>query len=288
VLFLPSTLATCASGGTIEFGIGEYVFTAISMGIGALLAVIAAPIAVEKVAHVKICGAPREGAEPTSVDELLARWQNLQAWFENDEPLLDANQDLFERRGDAAAMAHRLASADDPFDPAAIMLLGARGVGKTSFRAMITPLLDKHEARGARYEVVPLSAWEYPDSDALHRATLGALLHGLSRVAPVLDLQGIPLTYVRAIGKVGQTGAVLSQLTAPVTEPKQLVELISQRAVAAKTNIVLWIDDLERFGIASDADAGVSAIASLLHLIRQNRGITYVLAFSSEHPGVAD
>lgn len=206
-------------------------------------------------------------------------FKEVRAWFESDEPITHPDQDRFEHKEIAASIASRIHNYSSNWtEPASVQLLGPRGGGKSSMRGMVEHYLRELTSgtRSQRYEVVPVSVWEYRDADAVYRAIIRALIEGVARVAPVADLQTVPSAYAKLIQRADGSLGSLAEAATAQRDPERLIAMIGDRAVGAGVNVVLWIDDMERFQV--EKPEALNAIGSLLVLIRQTNGLSFVLA----------
>lgn len=222
------------------------------------------------------------------IDRFRGDSEDLKQWFLSDDPIHSENDDLFGHCSLADSIAKKILSKG--MSPNGIngkpaqrlssgIVLGRRGMGKTSICNLVQKSLDKHAENNRRIILLNLSAWEYAKSPALRRAVVRQLIKGVGSVGSAWGLAAVPAKYISVIGLGGGFWSRLSDVLSKAEEPEELVRRIGKQAVVMGVEIVVWIDDTERVA------EGEVELDSLLYLIRETPGIGFVLAYSPEGMG---
>jgi hypothetical protein len=112
---------------------------------------------------------------------------------------------------------------------------------------------------------------------------LRALEGELRKITGTTSVRRAPTNYLKTIERFDQRLGILSDLI-PIeeTSPKDTLSGYDRLAALVGVQIVLWVEDLERFESSADATlAKVAPIHALLHLLQQFEHITVVLASNS-------
>lgn len=200
-------------------------------------------------------------------------------WLLNDDPILSADKDLFGHTAIAKRIADRLSA---PGEPSPVAVIGGFGTGKSSVRNLTIEQLKKAKPWVV---VVPVSAWPYDSASALVAGILERVIGELASRAGWEALRHVPAAYREAVeGSAGPFGKVFRILERPRT-PDALLREIDDVALALNVRVVVWVEDLERFGpVVEDgletpaAREKLEPVRALLHQLQELRHMTIVIA----------
>ena len=207
-------------------------------------------------------------------------FDQLVAWFENDDPVNHPTRDLLEHRHIARRIAARLTSEGARRTTTAV--LGALGCGKTTVRMLTEHYLSLSRAR---VRIVPVGLWPYETGDAAVSAVLAELTRALGEEVPVASLRGISRDYLVAIESVGGPFGSLARLASVPGPPEDVLKRFDLIAAAIGYKFVLWVEDLERFAAIGTAEASsrLRPIKAVLYLLDQLSSVSVVLASTTWH-----
>ncbi len=219
------------------------------------------------------------GQDPLTNSSDLIRWIADDDVI--DEPALDRfGHDLVARR-----IVRRLASEQTSEAPT-IALVGALGSGKSSIRALVQWRLKNNP----RLCIVNLSLWPFESSEAAIGGILSKLLKELSRHVNTTAISGFPDSYLAAVERLGGPWHAVGRLLRRDSDPESILKQFSNVAQAIGLQVVLWIEDIERFSgeghesnqhpKSADSER-LGPIRALLYLLDQCPSISVVVAGTS-------
>ena len=224
----------------------------------------------------------KAGPDRTPPADLAANFDAFLQWLRSDEEITSPDQDRFDHKTVAERIAGRLTKNGAP----TIALVGPRGSGKSTIRALVEHYL--RETPNVR--LVAVSLWPFDSPEAAVRGLLRGLVSELGRNVNILPLVGLSDDYVTAIEKsVGVYGGIARLVRRPA-DPEEVVQRLSDMACAVGIRLVLWVEDLERFsGEAREENEDQSRsqaerlgpIHALLHLLDRSDQISVVLSDTS-------
>ena len=196
-------------------------------------------------------GKAQEDAEkPVDLNELAKDVDKLIAWFENDDPITDPKQDAFEHGRVAKHIADRLAHlADGTIDASEIStaLIGPIGSGKSSIMRMVQEdLLHRPKTKG-KIAIVDISMWPYTTAEAAVQGVIDRITHELGKHINILGLRNTSRHYLRAIQTTGGWLGAFGHLLDDDATPANVLHRLNDAAEAIDLNIVIWMEDQERF-----------------------------------------
>lgn len=172
-------------------------------------------------------------------------------WIKSDEEVSDPQQDVFgSHRNNAYRIATRLCDDWGAASPS-IALVGPRGCGKTTIAKMVEAIInDRADSRKGPCQILMcrLSLWGYESSGAASVGILDAVIHVLSSRVSTLSVWQVPDRYAAAISDVGGPFASVVRLIKGSQDPRTALAAIQQVLTAIDYRLVVWIEDLERFG----------------------------------------
>lgn len=201
-------------------------------------------------------------APPIGLSAIAGDYARLVEWARTDD-VPDAKTFLaLGHEHIATRIAARLREASPP----TIAVVGDIGSGKSTIRARV-----EYELRDRPDRVLcSLSLWQYENERAAIRAIIDELLDGLRKHTSTLSIAGIPRHYIEAISHGIGPLAFLSALISHSKSPKETLAEISRVAGAICVHLVVWVEDLERFGGLSSIDSSDHATDDKLSLIRSS------------------
>lgn len=223
----------------------------------------------------------------TPLSPLTTSATELVAWISDDRELDDPSLDAFGHAHVSRRIAQRLAHPSTSVAAARTSaLIGPRGSGKSTIGEFVRRYLEVQPSGHSRTEFTSLSLWPYDTPEAAVRAVLERLVTVASTHADPVGLRGLPQEYVAIIESAnGWLQGLAKSLHAPSTPDKALQQL-SHILVAVRVNIVLWLDDLDRFADRGEGAASrLAPIRSLVYLLDRTPGIQVVLASTSLRDG---
>ena len=234
-------------------------------------------------------GSHREGPSHGTAEPNQALHENVErllAWLEDDAPVASPALDVFGRLPIAKRIARRLANpAGGPLP--AIAVVGPLGSGKTSLRRLVEGVLSE-ATTSDRVRLVSFSAWPYETVAALVSGILETIVDTLSGEIGAPVLGSLPHRYVESVvGAVDKWGTIVRALR-PVKSPLFILRQVDQIADALGVRIVLWVEDLERFGAGVGAGSEpesvrerLAPVRALLHQLEELRSVSVVVASTS-------
>lgn len=216
----------------------------------------------------------------TSGREVSPRLKQLLNWVRDDGEITSPDADRFGHVSIAERMADRLRETREA---PTVALVGPQGSGKSSVRRLTAYAL-RHERR---VRVVHISLWPFDSPEAAVRGILRALVNELGLHVGSTSLSGVSDDYVLAIEK--STGAYggLARLLRGSADPEATVKRIADVACIVGLQLVLWVEDLERFSGGDYLDGNqqsereierLGPVRSLLHLLDKCPAVSVVVS----------
>lgn len=195
-------------------------------------------------------------------------WEAIAAWARREQPVDPSEEDFFDRKPLVRRVARLLRGND-----VGIGLLGPMGSGKSSVIARV-----KHHVRdatGPRLWFCDVHCWGLERSEFAPVHVLSRAVGEVGRHVDVSTLRGLPEHYQRFLtGEPSGWGTWVAGLLVPTRDPAEGLEQLSQVLEAVGARLVICIEDAERAG----ADFDPQHIQRLLWMLRQKRGISFVIA----------
>jgi hypothetical protein len=184
------------------------------------------------------------GNEPTDQAAPLEAldFEQLKAWFADDNPIETAHDDYFSFWPMAQRLADRFKQEDES---PSIAVIGEFGSGKSSLANLVMKNLEDSRVK---VKLVKVELWPYHTPQAAVEGIIRALIDALAEEVPVVALRGVPGEYVEAMGAAEGFWHVLSKILRPTLgNPEQTLDQIQDIAEAIGWRYVLWVEDLERY-----------------------------------------
>jgi hypothetical protein len=234
-----------------------------------------------------IRGTTKKTTQTTPATTTSGPFERQQEWLVDDSELSRVEQDRFGRHGAVAArLVDRIRVADTRGVDTAIV--GALGSGKTTIRRFVEDILRREGLLGTRVELVSVSLWPFETETAAVRSILQALVTALGAHVSTLGVIGVPARYISLVGEPGGLWGILTRIMSRDQEPKDALAALNTIADGLDLNVVLWLEDLERF---AGADLIVEStqpkrerlrlVRSLLHMIEGLTRFSVVMATTS-------
>ncbi len=212
-------------------------------------------------------------------------------WLKGDKAVRRPEQDRFRVHSETARRIARRLRGEEEF--ASVVLYGPYGSGKTTVGHLVRYYLrgdrlgelkrgvaEGVEFYGGPVELVMVSAWAYEDARALMGGILDALTDALAPYRDVFPLKAVRRDYLRAVtGAGGALGAAAGWLSG-FCGPRAVLERLDRACERAGVRLVLWLDDLDRFGSAAEKGEARKA-QSLLDLLANREYVSFVLTGTS-------
>jgi hypothetical protein len=249
---------------------------------GGLACLSVAPIFLGRV--VDLIRRRRPAVEDGAVDLRMTDLRSLRAWIRTDDEITEPSQDAFGHRHIAWRMADRLVEAGDGClgRGATFALVGELGSGKSSIRQLVR---SRFEARGyldSKLVFVDVSLWPFESADAAIRGILTSIEGGLARLTCTTSVSRIADRYLRVVEKLDGHLGTLATLLAEDKAPQDVLSAYDRLAQLLGVQIVVWIEDLERFeGSGPDTEGRTAPVRGLLHGLQRFDHITVVVASNS-------
>lgn len=212
----------------------------------------------------------------------LEEFGQIRAWLRTDDEVRDPSQDAFGHVKIARRMAERLSTTRTGAlgRGATFALLGEIGSGKSSIRELVRHHLAQNGELQRHIVFSSVSLWPFESTEAAIRGTLHALEAELRRVTSTTSVRLTPTNYLKTIERFDRRLGVLSDLiSSEEISPSDVLSGYNKLAALVGVQIVIWVEDLERFESSSGAPgAKVAPIYALLCLLQQFEHITVVLA----------
>ena len=166
---------------------------------------------------------------------------------------------------------------------ATFALVGEVGSGKSSIRELVRNRLHQRAELQRHIVFCWVSLWPFESADAAVRGILRGLEGELRKITSTTSVRRAPSNYLRMIERFDRRLGILSDLiSVEGTSPRDTLSGYDKLAALVGVQIVLWVEDVERFESSADATvAKVAPIHALLHLLQQFEHITVVLASNS-------
>jgi hypothetical protein len=197
--------------------------------------------------------------------------------------------DWFERAPIADRLARRLATGATSPTPA-VAIVGALGSGKTSLRKLVEEAIAVRPSTSPAVRIIPFSAWPFETVAGVVAGMLRAIASALEQELATPVLGALPEEYVQAIeGLLDKWGGLLKIFARQgVQSPEALLGEVDTVATALEIRLILWVEDLERFGAATEAAAESDAVRerlapvrALLYQLQELRSVSVVVASNS-------
>jgi hypothetical protein len=228
-------------------------------------------------------------ATPTPPGALAASPPDLRDWLATDAPITEARADAFGLHEIATRIVGRLVATPAIAQLPSLAIVGALGSGKTSLCNLVQAQLQQGGA--LRIRVVRFSAWPFETTAALIAGILESVTGVLSREVGTPLLQSLPRDYVDAIEGVARGwGPVLRAFNTQPTATATLRKIDDVTEVLG-IKVVLWIEDLERFGAGAEAQESsgtrerLAPVRALLHQLQELRNVSVAVACTSNLSG---
>jgi hypothetical protein len=208
----------------------------------------------------------------------------IRAWLRTDDEIADPIQDAFGHNHLALRLADRLVDAGegDLGHGATFALVGELGSGKSSVRQLVRHRLRERGLLDSRIVLVDVSLWPFETADAAIRAILTRIEGGLARLTCVASVGHAADRYLRVVEKLDSRLAAVSALLPEQQGPQDILSAYDRLAQLLGVQLVVWIEDLERFeGVGTDLITRSAPVRGLLHGLQQFDHITVVLASNS-------
>lgn len=222
---------------------------------------------------------PPSGTHADRRDPGAVDFQKLVDWVSSDNPLTDIRLDRYGHRHVADRIAQRLIENSSN----AIILIGPVGSGKTTIGALTERRLEERRPKNRTIRFVRTSLWPFAFSDSAIEGILGHALECLRAEADTLAISGVPEAYSQAVSSDASGFAGVLKVIHHKNEPGELLDRINDIATTAGIEIVLWIEDLERYGGNQERALArpPSQIHSLLYELSSRSAIRVVVASST-------
>ncbi len=211
------------------------------------------------------------------IQSLVEDFEKLRYWFSDDRAAIAATDALFGH----VEVAQRIAGRIDPDSgpPPTIALLGPQGSGKSTIRHLCTAAIDGALRGKFDVRVVVVDAWQYETPTALISGLLGEVIGELGRLTDVVGLQGVPRQYIDTLRSHGGWMRWTASLFEPKDDPQRLLEQINVALQQLSTHLVIWVEDLERFGGIDEVGAisRLRLIDSLHHQLDALDNVSLIL-----------
>lgn len=202
----------------------------------------------------------------------------LREWLKTDEEVDHPDSDRFGHAQIAARIARRLTKKGGSSSTA---LVGERGSGKSTIMRLVA-----HELQGEGSAVfVRVSLWPYESIEAAVRGILTLMVHELGERVNVLSVAGLAGNYASAIEGASGVHAAICRLAFTTSSPEETVKRLSGTLAAARLQMVLCVEDFDRFTGEQRTGDGTAPLASglgplraLLFLLDAESEITVVTA----------
>jgi hypothetical protein len=204
-----------------------------------------------------------DGLSAASVGALHDDSGRLLAWLRDDAPIDSPAQDAFGQLSRARRIVRRI-TAPIGESPPAMAIVGPLGSGKTSLRKLVEDQLKtNHSVR-----LLSFSAWPYDTVPAVVAGILGVVVDALNAETGALVLGSLPERYVESIAGAAYRWGGLFRAMRPPKEPKVILRQVDEIAAALGIRVVLWVEDLERFGAGVGTGVETDAVRERLAPIR--------------------
>lgn len=212
----------------------------------------------------------------------LSEFKDILEWISDDREIDHPERDAFGLDVIARRIARRLVSTGSGETPT-IAIVGPTGSGKTS----IGKLVEHHLITHARTRFVLISIWPFDSPGAAVRGILDRLIKELSLHVNTLSIGRLPEKYITAIESSGGRWSSTFGALCSSDDPETILEQTSKILIATNLRVVLWIDDLDRFGgIERDQDEQTRSadedrmrpIRALLYLLDRMQHVSVIVA----------
>jgi hypothetical protein len=208
----------------------------------------------------------------------------IRAWLRTDAEIADPLQDAFGHNHLALRLADRLVDAGegDLGHGATFALVGELGAGKSSVRQLVRHRLHARGLLDRRIILVDVSLWPFETAEAAIRAILTRIESGLARLTCTASVGHAADRYLRVVEKLDSRLGAVSALLPEQQGPQDVLSAYDRLAQLLGVQVVVWIEDLERFeGVGTDFGARSAPVRGLLHGLQRFDHITVVLASNS-------
>jgi hypothetical protein len=226
---------------------------------------------------------PSITSDPASV--LSTDPKALHNWLNEDDEIETPELDAFGHRNTATQLARLLRLS--PGRRPTIALLGDQGSGKSSIRCLVRHYLDTPGCLEETVELVTVSLWPYESVEAAASAILSKTVRAIAQHVDTLSIAGVPEQYARLVEAAGGPVARLIGRVPGAGSPEAVLHRLSEVLLAIRVDVVLWVEDLERFRPRPSRDEPESAserlapLRSLLYLLHRTPGVSVVIATKS-------
>lgn len=248
---------------------------------------------------------------PTSADATVASVEDsvcifaadyaaLRVWLSNDEEIGLPEADAFGHRVTARKMAEMLEVG--PGLRPTLALLGEQGSGKSTIRALVEHYLDADSGFREKVVLMSVSLWPFESVEAAARAILTKTVRAIGEHADTLGIAGIPTEYARLMETVAAPVAKMLGQDSGTASPDEVLDRLSAVLLAVRVDLILWVEDLERFRplpiqeqgdfssaqqpglfplLHQSASERLAPLRSLLYLLHRTQGVSVVIATRS-------
>ncbi|NVJ08225.1 hypothetical protein HUW63_23660 [Myxococcus sp. AM001] len=203
----------------------------------------------------------------------------LQSWIENDQPLPAPHLDFLGHSQIAKRITSHFTSHTIKHPP--IALIGTLGSGKSSILNLIIYDLQAAHLLDSRIAIAQVSLWPFDTVEAAVRGILNSISRELGRHVSTTPISGLPDQYIDTIEAAGASWVRALRNN---RNPEEVLSSYDQIALAINLNIIIWVEDLERFApprSINDDEERLRPIRSLLHQFSKFDSLQVILASSS-------
>jgi hypothetical protein len=210
-------------------------------------------------------------------------WEGWRGWVKDDDSVKDPDSDIFRYQHIAQRIVRRLLSSEKP---PAQAVIGELGAGKSSIGNLVEWEL-RNRRLPKRIRFIRVGLWQYENARAAVRGLVKELVTVLEKEVAAFGLSELPAQYVEAMSAAGGGWSGLSRLFGWSAQPLDALRHIDEVACALRINLVLWVEDLERYAGLAGKPGGpltpeeferVGPIRSLIYSLNKLKSVSIILA----------